>query len=106
MPKVRFIQTDGKEYDVEIPNGLSVMEGAVNNLIDGIEATCGGSCSCATCHVLIDPEWETRVPPKAEMEVMMLESVSEPSPNGRLSCQIQVTPELDGLVVRIPKSQR
>ncbi len=105
MPKVKYIEHDGKEHDVEVPVGWSVMEGAVKNFIPGIDADCGGACACATCHVYIDEAWAGKVPPKHDMEETMLDFAQDLSPTSRLSCQIKITPELDGLVVRLPKSQ-
>jgi 2Fe-2S ferredoxin len=105
MPKVKYIEHDGKEHDVEVPVGWSVMEGAVKNLIPGIDADCGGACACATCHVYVDEAWADKVPPKQDMEETMLDFAQDLSPTSRLSCQIKITPQLDGLVVRLPKSQ-
>ena len=105
MPKIKYIEHNGKEHEVEVPNGWSVMEGAVKNLIPGIDADCGGACACATCHVYVDPAFVEKIPPKEDMEETMLDFAQELEPNSRLSCQIKVTPELDGLVVRMPKSQ-
>lgn len=105
MPKIKYIEHNGKEHDVDVPNGWSVMEGAVKNLIPGIDADCGGACACATCHVYVDPAFVAKIPPKEDMEETMLDFAQELEPNSRLSCQIKVTPELDGLVVRMPKSQ-
>jgi len=82
-----------------------VMEGAVKNLIPGIDADCGGACACATCHVYVDPAWLAKMPPKADMEETMLDFAQELEPNSRLSCQLKVTPEFEGLVVKMPKSQ-
>ena len=105
MPKVKYIEHNGKEHEVEVATGWSVMEGAVKNLIPGIDADCGGACACATCHVYVDPAWTDKMPPKQDMEETMLDFAQELEPTSRLSCQIKVTPELDGLVVRMPKSQ-
>jgi 2Fe-2S ferredoxin len=105
MPKIKYIEHSGKEHEVEVPEGWSVMEGAVKNLIPGIDADCGGACACATCHVYVDPAWADRLPPKEDMVATMLDFAQDLEPNSRLSCQIKVTPELDGLVVRTPKSQ-
>jgi len=105
MPKVKYIEPNGKEHDVDVPAGWSVMEGAVKNLVPGIDADCGGACACATCHVYVDKEWLGKLPPKAEMEETMLDFAQDVESSSRLSCQIKVTPELDGLVVRLPKSQ-
>ena len=105
MPKVKYIGPDEKERDVDVPAGWSVMEGAVKNLVPGIDADCGGACACATCHVYVDKEWLGKLPPKADMEETMLDFAQDVESSSRLSCQIKVTPELDGLVVRLPKSQ-
>src|SRR5665213_4359256 len=92
MPKIRYITHDGKEYEIEVAKGWSVMEGAVKNLIPGIDADCGGACACATCHVFVDPAWEAKIPPKTDMEETMLDFAPEVGPGSRLSCQIKVTP--------------
>ena len=105
MPKIKYIEHNGKEHDVEVAAGLSVMEGAVKNLIPGIDADCGGACACATCHVYVDQAWLGKLAPKSDMEETMLDFAQELETNSRLSCQIKVTPELDGFVVRMPKSQ-
>jgi ferredoxin, 2Fe-2S len=105
MPKVTFIQPDGKQQTVEIPVGWSVMEGAVRAGVVGIDADCGGACACATCHILVEPEWAANLPPKSEMEEAMLDFAIEPKPNSRLSCQLRMTSELDGLTVHVPPSQ-
>ena len=105
MPKVTYIEHTGKEHVVEVPSGWSVMEGAVKNLIPGIDADCGGACACATCHVHVDPQWAGKLPPKQDMEETMLDFAQELEPTSRLSCQIKVTQELDGLVVRMPHTQ-
>ncbi|HUO94164.1 MAG TPA: 2Fe-2S iron-sulfur cluster-binding protein [Rhizomicrobium sp.] len=105
MPKIKYIEHNGKEHEIEVPNGWSVMEGAVKNLVPGIDADCGGACACATCHVYVDQSWLAKLTPKQDMEETMLDFAQDLEPNSRLSCQIKVTPELDGLVVRMPKSQ-
>lgn len=105
MPLVTYISHDGAINEIEVPAGNSVMQGAVDNMLDGIIAECGGSCSCATCHCYVDEAWLDKVPPASEMEKDMLECVLEPKDNSRLSCQIQLSDELDGLVVRLPESQ-
>ncbi|MGA7712158.1 MAG: 2Fe-2S iron-sulfur cluster-binding protein [Rhizomicrobium sp.] len=105
MPKIKYIEPNGKEHEVDVPVGWSVMEGAVKNLIPGIDADCGGACACATCHVYVDKEWLDKLPPKADMEETMLDFAQDVASNSRLSCQIPVTEELNGLVVRTPKSQ-
>ena len=105
MPKIKYVEHTGKEHEIEVPNGWSVMEGAVKNLVPGIDADCGGACACATCHVYVDQAWLAKLSPKQDMEETMLDFAQDLEPNSRLSCQIKVTPELDGLVVRMPKSQ-
>jgi 2Fe-2S ferredoxin len=105
MALVTYIKHDGSAYEIEVPNGTSVMQGAVDNMIDGIVGECGGSCSCATCHCYVDEAWLAKLPPPQPMEKDMLECVLEPKPNSRLSCQISINPGLDGLVVRLPESQ-
>jgi len=105
MPKITYIEDNGKEHTVEVPVGWTVMEGAVKNRIPGIDADCGGACACATCHVYVDPAWADKLPPREDMEQSMLDFALDVMPNSRLSCQIKVRPELDGLVVRMPKSQ-
>ena len=105
MPKIKYIEDNGKEHEAEVPNGWSVMEGAVKNLIPGIDADCGGACACATCHVYVDEAWTDKTGTPTAMEESMLDFAEGVEPNSRLSCQIKVTPELDGLVVKTPKSQ-
>ena len=105
MPKIKYVEHNGKEHEIDVPNGWSVMEGAVKNLVPGIDADCGGACACATCHVYVDQAWLAKLDPKQDMEETMLDFAQDLEPNSRLSCQIKVTPELDGLVVRMPKSQ-
>jgi len=105
MPKITYIEHNGKEHSAEVPSGWSVMEGAVKNRIPGIDADCGGACACATCHVYVDPAWLAKLAPRQEMEEQMLDFAQDVKPNSRLSCQIKVSPALDGLVVRTPKSQ-
>ena len=105
MPQVIYISHDGTSQEIEVQAGTSVMQGAVDNLIDGIVGECGGSCSCATCHCYVDEAWINKLPPPDGMEKDMLECVLEPQANSRLSCQIVVTEELDGLTIRMPESQ-
>ena len=105
MPKIVYVEHSGKEHVVEVANGLSVMEGAVKNLVPGIDADCGGACACATCHVYVDPAWSSKTGEKSDMEQTMLDFANEVTEQSRLSCQIKVTPALDGLIVRTPKSQ-
>jgi 2Fe-2S ferredoxin len=107
MPHITYISHDGVTTTLEVRAGLSVMEGAVKNAVDGIDADCGGSCSCATCHVYVDPAWAERVGgPASDDENYLLGLTVERQPNSRLSCQIKVSDALDGLVVRMPVSQR
>jgi 2Fe-2S ferredoxin len=105
MPTITYVEFNGTEHRSEVEEGLSVMEGAVNNNVPGIDADCGGSCACATCHVYVEPEWLGKLSPQEEQEKSMLSFAATAQPNSRLSCQIRVTPELDGLVVRMPEAQ-
>jgi len=105
MPLVKFISHDGVEQDVHVASGTSVMHAAVDNGVSGILADCGGACSCATCHCYVDDAWLDKVKEADDVESQMLEFVMEPQPNSRLSCQIEVSDELDGLVVRLPERQ-
>jgi 2Fe-2S ferredoxin len=105
MARLTFIQPDGTEQTVEAQPGMTVMEAAKLNLIDGIEAECGGACACATCHVYVDAAWREQTGAAAEMEEDMLDFAFEVRPESRLSCQIKVTEALDGLIVRIPEKQ-
>jgi 2Fe-2S ferredoxin len=106
MAKITYIEFNGTPHEVEVASGLTVMEGARDNGIPGIEADCGGACACSTCHVYVDPAWIDRLPPKEAMEEDMLDFAYEPDPErSRLTCQLRVTDELDGLVVRMPEKQ-
>lgn len=105
MPKIVYIEHSGKEHVVEAEVGKSVMQNAVENLIPGIVGDCGGACSCATCHGYVDPAWEKKVQPKNEGEEAMLDGALRVESNSRLTCQIVVTADHDGLVVRLPESQ-
>lgn len=105
MPVIKFIQADGREFPVNVPLGSSVMQGAVDSMIDGILAECGGGCSCATCLVYVDEAWMPQVGAAVDMEREMIDATRQAPPNARLSCQIEVTPELEGLVVRVPEEQ-
>jgi ferredoxin, 2Fe-2S len=105
MAKITYIEFNGAEHVVDVADGLSVMEGAVQNLVPGIDGDCGGACACATCHVYVDPAWIAKTGAREEMEQSMLDFASEVKENSRLSCQIKVRPELDGLVVRMPEHQ-
>ena len=105
MTKLTFIAFDGTRIDVEAVNGSTVMENAIKNAVPGIEAECGGACACATCHVYIDDAWTDAVGKPAAMEEDMLDFAFDVRPNSRLSCQIKVKDELNGLVVSIPERQ-
>lgn len=105
MPIVTYIEASGHSHEVDLNSGVSLMQGAVDNMIDGIVAECGGSCSCATCHCYIDEQWFNKLDPASEMENDLLDCVTEPKDNSRLSCQVKVTDDLDGLVVHLPESQ-
>ena len=100
MAKITYIEHNGTEHVVDVANGLTVMEGARDNNIPGIEADCGGACACSTCHVYIDPDWVEKVPAKDDME----EDMPDPE-RSRLTCQIKVTDALDGLRVQMPEKQ-
>ncbi len=106
VAKITYIEHGGKEHVVEVANGLTVMEGARDNNIPGIEADCGGACACSTCHVYVDPAWVEKLPAKEDMEEDMLDFAYEPDPaRSRLTCQLKVTDALDGLVVQMPEKQ-
>jgi ferredoxin, 2Fe-2S len=105
MPKITYIEASGKEHVIDVPAGQTVMEGAVKHNVPGIDADCGGACACATCHVYVDEAWMGKTGESSGMEQSMLDFANEVEANSRLSCQIKVTAELDGLVVRLPKSQ-
>jgi len=107
MPKITYIEHSGREHSVEVSAGLSVMRGAVDNNIPGIDADCGGECACATCHVYVDENWlaVTGLPEVGSQEASMLSFAALAQPNSRLSCQIKVSAALDGLVVRLPEGQ-
>ena len=105
MPKITYIEHSGKNHTIEVRNGLTVMEGAVQNNIPGIDADCGGSMACATCHVYVKEEWFDKVNIKSEGEDDMLDQAYEPNKHSRLSCQISVTDDIDGLIVNLPEKQ-
>ena len=105
MPKITYIEHNGKSHTLEVANGLTVMEGAVQNNIPGIDADCGGSCACATCHVYVNEKWFDKLPNKESAEEDMLDMAFEPKTSSRLSCQLTVSNELDGLVVNMPSKQ-
>ncbi len=105
MGRVTYIEHDGREHTVEVEDGTSVMRGAVDNGVPGIDADCGGMCACATCHVHVAPDWFARTGGPGAQEDELLELAPERDETSRLSCQIAMTPALDGLVVRLPVSQ-
>ena len=105
MSKITFITSDDKTHTIDVENGLTVMEGAVQNDIPGIDADCGGGMACATCHVYVKEEWLDKLPKKEDGEEDMLDMAFEPKKNSRLSCQLIVSDDLDGLIVNIPSKQ-
>ena len=105
MAKITYITHDDQSFEVDAPNGSTVMEMAIKNSVPGIEAECGGACACATCHVYIDDAWKDAVGGPEAMEEDMLDFAWEVQPTSRLSCQVKVSDALDGLVVRIPEKQ-
>ena len=105
MAKITYIEHSGKSHTIEVQNGLTVMEGAIQNNIPGIDADCGGSMACATCHVYVKEEWFNKLAKKEDGEEDMLDMAYEPKKNSRLSCQLIVSEQLDGLVVDLPEKQ-
>ena len=105
MAKITYIENNGKSHTVEVAEGLTVMEGAVQNNIPGIDADCGGGMAGATCHVYVKDEWFDKINKKSEGEDYMIDQAYEPKKSSRLSCQIQVSPEIDGLEVHLPVKQ-
>jgi|TARA_B110000008_G_scaffold270381_1_gene300566 ferredoxin, 2Fe-2S len=105
MPKITYIDNQGNSKTIDVEKGLSVMEGAIQNNIPGIDADCGGSMACATCHVYVKEEWLKKLPKEDEGEADMIDMAFEPKKNSRLSCQILITDELDGLTVTTPEKQ-
>ncbi len=106
MAKITYVEYGGKEHVVDVAPGLTVMEGARDNNVPGIEADCGGACACSTCHVYVDEAWVDKLPPRDAMEEDMLDFAYEPDPRrSRLTCQVKVTAELDGLIVHMPEKQ-
>ena len=105
MAKITYIENNEKIHTIEVDNGLSVMEGAVQNNIPGIDADCGGAMACATCHVYVKEEWFNKLPKKEDGEEDMLDMAYEPNKFSRLSCQLTVSDELEGLVVNLPAKQ-
>ena len=105
MAKITYIEHNGTVHEIDVKPGMTVMEGARDNGVPGIEADCGGACACSTCHVYVAPEWVDRLPGKDPMEEDMLDFGFDVRPNSRLSCQIKVSDELDGLIVSTPERQ-
>ena len=105
MAKITYIEHNGKSHTVDVSSELTVMEGAIQNNIPGIDADCGGACACATCHVYVNPEWFDKLQKIEDAEQDMLDMAYEPNKFSRLTCQITVTDDLDGLVVKMPLKQ-
>ena len=105
MAKITYIEHNGKSHTIDVANGLTVMEGAIQNDIPGIDADCGGSMACATCHVYVKEEWFDKLVKKEDGEEDMLDMAYEPNKFSRLSCQLTITDELEGLVVKLPEKQ-
>ena len=105
MPKIIFIMPDGTRNETDVQNGYSVMEAAINNNIEGIVAECGGACACATCHSYVDEAWLDKIPPMDDMEDSMLDAAYERQDNSRLTCQIEVNDDLDGLIIHVADNE-
>lgn len=105
MAKITYIEHDGTEHTVDVQPGLTLMEAALNNMVPGIDGDCGGACACATCHVFIEGDWADKTGERTSMEESMLDFASEVTDASRLSCQIKVTEEMDGLRLRMPEEQ-
>jgi ferredoxin, 2Fe-2S len=105
MPKIVFVQPDGSQQTIDAADGQSIMEAATNNLVPGIVADCGGGCSCATCHVYVDPAWAAKLTPPDDIEQAILEGAIDPNERSRLSCQLRMSDGLDGIVVHVPAAQ-
>ena len=105
MAKITYIEYSGKSHTVEVQNGLTIMEGAVQNNVPGIDADCGGSMACATCHVYVKEEWFNKLPKKEDGEEDMLDMAYETNKFSRLSCQLTVSDKLDGMIVNLPEKQ-
>lgn len=105
MPKITYVEHNGTRHDIDAEKGLSVMEVAVKNMVPGIDADCGGACACATCHVYVDADWAEKTGKPEAMEESMLDFASEQKETSRLSCQLTVNEELDGLIVHLPEFQ-
>ena len=105
MPKITYKDKEGNSKTIEVENGLSVMEGAIQNDISGIDADCGGAMACATCHVYVEENWFNKLPKAEDAEVDMIDMAHEPKKNSRLSCRLIVTDDLEGLTVTTPEKQ-
>ena len=105
MPKITYIEQNGNTKTIEVENGLTVMEGAVQNNIPGIDADCGGGMACATCHVYVEDSWLNKIPKAEDAEQDMIDMAYKPNKNSRLSCQIVVSDKIDGLTVTTPEKQ-
>jgi len=105
MAKITYIEHSGKSHTIEVQNGLTVMEGAIQNNVPGIDADCGGSMACATCHVYVKEEWFNKLPKKEDGEEDMLDMAYEPNKFSRLSCQLTVSDKLEGMIVDLPEKQ-
>jgi ferredoxin, 2Fe-2S len=107
MPRLTYIEFNGAEHTVEVPIGMTLMRGAVDNNVPGIDADCGGQCACATCHVYVDAAWldKTGLPEPGSQEATMLSFAASAEPNSRLSCQIKMRQDLAGIVLRMPEGQ-
>jgi|TARA_B110000444_G_scaffold238211_1_gene251582 2Fe-2S ferredoxin len=105
MPKITYIDKSGNKNSVNVESGLTVMEGAIQNNIPGIDADCGGSMACSTCHVYVEEMWFNKIPKAEDAEIDMIDMAYEPKKSSRLSCQIIVKDDLDGLVVTTPEKQ-
>ncbi len=105
MPIINYIEANGTEHSVNVAEGISLMQGALDNMIDGIVAECGGCCVCCTCHCMIDPDWAEAAGTAAADEAELLEMVDTRTDASRLSCQVKVTSAMEGMVVRLPESQ-
>ena len=105
MPKITFITPDGERHEVEVENGYSVMEAAINNNIDGIVAECGGACACATCHSYIDDAWLDKMPEMDDMEDSMLDAAYDRRDSSRLTCQLEMNDAWDGLIVHVAENE-
>jgi 2Fe-2S ferredoxin len=105
MPTVTYVNFAGEKFVVEVENGVNLMQAALDNGVQGILGDCGGGCACATCHVFVSPEWADKTGSPSELEADMLDGLMDPQPTSRLSCQIVMSDDLDGIVLHLPKSQ-